>query len=164
MKIYLLIILLLVCPVFGFGQRTGTSPPQTVTVYEDNLTLSKYPDKALVYIYSYKTTKTLGTVKKAIFMDGKELGNVRPTRFFGVLAAPGKHAFHFKNKKKNGVEMNFEAGKIYFLRGVWDAGVTVTISGLIKMEQENGIFDIKQMKSVDSDDIKDKSIVHIDLP
>ena len=72
---------------------------------------SKHEDKAIVYVYSLATTPTSGQVKKPVFLDDKELADIRPEHFFIVLVRPGRHAFHLRVKKFGGVEKDFVAGE-----------------------------------------------------
>jgi hypothetical protein len=116
-------------------------------------------EKARVYVYSYAAATTFGTVKKPVFLNGKEIADIRPERYFIVLLEPGRHAFHLKNKKLGGIEKEFESGKIYYLRVDWRSGAVVSPQGFVSVSDDNGAFDIKQLKPVDKKNIKDGSLV-----
>lgn len=142
MKFLLLASLLLIFPAFAFAQ-------------------SKTEGKAIVYVYSNKTTTTFGMVKKPVFMDDMELADVRPAHYFIVLVDPGKHSFHLKKKKFGGVEMDFEAGKTYYLRLEWRNHTMIGNFGIVA--PENAAFDLKQMKPVDQNNIKNTKLVVLTL-
>lgn len=115
--------------------------------------------KAIVYFYSLKTIKTLGQVKKPVFVDDAEIASIRPERFFIVLLEPGTHNFHLKDKKFGGIEMDFVAGEIYYIRMDWQADAKLKPSGISLIPKESGAFDIKQLKPVDAKNIKNKEFV-----
>ena len=110
--------------------------------------------KAIVYVYSYSTTTTLGQIRKPVFLDDKEIADIRPERYFIALIAPGKHSLHLKNKKFGGVEKEFEAGQTYYIRIDWrNNGMSVVPAGFVIVPADNGIFDLKQLKPVDKGNI-----------
>jgi hypothetical protein len=125
---------------------------------------TKTDGKAIVYFYSLATSTTLGQVRKPVFLDDKEIADVRPEHYFIVLLEPGKHNFRLKNKKFGGIEMEFEVGKTYYLKMGWESGYVLKPSGFFKVEPESGAFDIKQLKPVDDKNIKDKDIVFKEMP
>ena len=118
---------------------------------------------AHVYVYSYRHVKTLGRVAPTVFVDGKALAKLDGTRFFIVRLDPGIHAFHLKDKKRGGIEMDLRSGEVYYIRMDMREGATVGASGLVLMSRENGEFDLRQMKPVDEDDIKDRQRVTTSL-
>jgi hypothetical protein len=118
---------------------------------------------ATVYVYSYRHVKTLGRVAPTVFVDGKALAKLDGTRFFIVQLDPGSHAFHLKDKKRGGIEMDFRSGEVYYIRMDMREGATVGASGLVLMSRENGEFDLRQMKPVDEGDIKDRKRVTTSL-
>jgi hypothetical protein len=149
MRKFILIAGLLVSMAFAFialGQESQSS---------DKLESPKLKNKSLVYVYSYKHIKTLGRVAPPVYLDGKVLANLDGVRFFIVQLEPGNHTFHLKDKKRGGIEMEFKAGEIYYIRMDMREGTTVGPAGLAIMPRENGEFDIKQMKPIDEGDIKD---------
>lgn len=120
--------------------------------------------KAVVYIYSYSTTTTLGQIRKPVFLDGKEIADVRPEHYFIALIDPGKHTLHLKNKKFGGVEKEFAAGETYYVRIDWrNNGWAIVPAGFSFVTADNGIFDIKQLTPVDQKNIKNRDIVVLKL-
>lgn len=120
--------------------------------------------KAVVYFYSLSAITTLVQVKKPVFLDDKEIADIRPERYFIVLLEPGTHTFRMKKKKLGGVEMNFEAGKTYYIRVNWATGNIVRPVSLSRIETESGAYDIKQLEPVKAENIKEKSFVFTELP
>jgi hypothetical protein len=116
-------------------------------------------DKATVYVYSYRHVRTLGKVAPPVYVDGQVLAKLDGARYFVVKLEPGVHAFHLKDKKRGGVEMEFKAGETYYIRMEKREGATVGPSGLIIVPKENAEFDLKQMKPIGKGDIKDKARV-----
>lgn len=121
-------------------------------------------DRAIVYFYSYSTVTTLGQVRKPVYLDDDEICDIRPEHYFIAVIAPGKHAFHLKNKKFGGIEKEFAAGETYYLRMEWKAGGKLTPAGISLVAPDSGAFDIKQLRPVDKKNIKDESIVFLSLP
>ncbi|MGI8669206.1 MAG: DUF2846 domain-containing protein [Aridibacter sp.] len=121
-------------------------------------------EKATVYVYSLATHTTLGRIKPSVFVDTKEVAQIRPNRFFVLYLEPGNHEIHFKkSKKRGGIEMEFKAGETYYLRVNWKAEGTVRAEGFDIMKIESARYDLKQLKPIDDDNIKDKNRVSTKL-
>lgn len=118
--------------------------------------------KAIVYFYANRTHTTPGQVRKPVFMDGEEIADIRPAKYFIVLVEPGKHSFHMKKKSFGGVEMVFEAGKTYYIRLEWRQFAKIGTVGIAP--PENVAFDLKQLQPVDQKNIKNAKIVVLGLP
>jgi hypothetical protein len=138
----------LLCVTFqAFAQETEATKPK---------------DKAIVYIYSLATSSTLGRIKPSVFVDEKEIAQIRPNRFFIVYLESGSHQIHFKkSKKRGGIEMDFKAGETYYLRVSWKVEGTVRPQGFDVVQIDSARYDLKQLKPIDDDNIKDKSRVKI---
>lgn len=125
---------------------------------------SQTNEKATVYFYSLSAPSTLGSIKKSVFVDGKEVAKIRPEHYFIVQLLPGKYSFHLKNKKIGGIEKDFEAGKIYYIRISWENSGIVRPSGISSIPDESGAYDIKQLRPVDEKQIVDKQSAFRELP
>lgn len=134
-------------------------PEQPAFQSQDTIASQQPENKAAVYVYSYRHVKTLGRVAPSVYVDGKVLAKLDGTRFFIVRIEPGTHAFHLKDKKRGGIEIEFKAREVYYIRMDMREGTTVGAAGLVLMSRENGEFDIRQMKPIDKDDIKDRERV-----
>lgn len=130
-----------------------------LTISAFSQTEPKPEGKAIVYVYSLGTTTTVIQVRKPMFLDDKEIADIRPERYYIVLIEPGKHILRFKSRKQGGVEMNFEAGKTYYLRVNWESDLSIKPAGLNVIQPEAATYDISQIKPIDEKNIKDKSIV-----
>lgn len=144
------ILVFLLCGVFQtFAQETEAANSK---------------DKATVYIYSLATHSTLGRIKPSIFVDAKEIAQIRPNRYFVLYLEPGNHEIHFKkSKKRGGIEMDFKAGETYYLRVNWKAEGTVRAQGFDIVQIESARYDLKHLKPIDDDNIKDKTRVSTKL-
>lgn len=120
--------------------------------------------EATVYVYSYKHVRTLGKVAPPVYVDDTLLAKLDGARYFIVKLEPGTHAFHLKDKKRGGIEMEFKAGETYYIRMDKREGTTVGASGLVLVPKEQGAYDVKQMKPTDKGDIKDKARVSTEAP
>lgn len=129
---------------------------QTVTKPENE-------GKAIVYFYSLATIRTIGQVKKPVFLDDKEIAEIRPERYFIALLDPGKHSFRLKNKKFGGIEMDFEAGKTYYIRIGWTSDGILKPTGISLIPVESGAYDIKHLRPVDAKNIKNREIAFTEL-
>ncbi|HEX9960576.1 MAG TPA: DUF2846 domain-containing protein [Pyrinomonadaceae bacterium] len=127
-------------------------------------TRPKLSDKAIVYFYSLSAITTLVRVNKPVFLDDKEIADIRPEKYFIVLLEPGTHTFRMKKKKIGGIEMNFQAGQTYYIRVNWATGNIVRPVSLSRIETESGAYDIKQLQPVKPENITDKSRVFTELP
>jgi hypothetical protein len=75
--------------------------------------------KALVYIIRYKK----GIFDKLkIICDGKYLGATKARTFLYTIVDPGHHVFHIEKYSVAEVEIDVEAGKLYFIELVWPYG------------------------------------------
>ena len=125
---------------------------------------AKTEEKVTVYIYSLATQSTLGRIKPSVFVDSEEIAQIRPNRFFVIHLEPGNHEIHFKkSKKRGGIEMEFRAGNTYYLRVNWKAEGTVRAEGFDIVQLDSARYDLKQLKPIDDDNIKDKSRVSTKL-
>lgn len=123
------------------------------------------PDgKATVYVYTYKHIKTLTRVDPPVYLNGKVIAKLDGARYFIAKLSPGVHTFHLKDKKRGGIEMDFKADETYYLRMVKSEGTIVHAAGLVLVPKENANFDLKQMRPINLNDIKDRSIVITEYP
>ncbi|MBA3769936.1 MAG: hypothetical protein H0X08_05485 [Blastocatellia bacterium] len=68
-------------------------------------------DPAVVYVYSL-TVPSFRARKPMVFLDGKEMAEIRPEHYFIALLDPGKHSIHFKKHLNAGaLKWNFKLVK-----------------------------------------------------
>jgi hypothetical protein len=119
------------------------------------------PGTATVYIYKTWHAATLWRAAFAVYLDDKMIVRLDRGIYCVVHVTPGTHQLRTKDKKSGGLEINFEAGKIYYVRMQTDTGAQVTHPRLSIPSPEESNFDLKQMQPVASGDIKDKNVVSI---
>lgn len=119
------------------------------------------PQTATVYIYKTWHVNTLWRAAFAVYIDEKMSARLDRGIFLEARLPAGKHSFHSKDKKSGGVELNLEAGKVYYLRLQTDSGTQVTHARINIPSKEESDYDIKQMKPIEKKDIKDPSTVFI---
>ena len=111
---------------------------------------------ATVYVYSLAARKTRGRITPSVYVDGVESAEIRPNHYFVARLEPGTRVIHFKKtKKRGGVELNLEAGKTYYLRVNWKSGGSLRPEGFDVVQVETARYDLKQVKPIDADNIKD---------
>ena len=116
-------------------------------------------NKVTVYVYKTPHQRTLGRVAPPVYCDEQLLAKLDGGRYFIVKLDPGTHSFRSKNKKDGGVELELKLGQEYFLRMETRTGVQVNAPRISVVPHEEGRYDVKQMKYVNEDDIKDRSKV-----
>jgi hypothetical protein len=116
-------------------------------------------NKVTVYVYKTPHQRTLGRVAPPVYCDEQLLAKLDGGRYFIVKLDPGTHSFRSKNKKDGGVELELKLGQEYFLRMETRTGVQVNAPRISVVPNEEGRYDVKQMKYVNDDDIKDRSKV-----
>ncbi len=116
-------------------------------------------DKATVYIYKGWHVATLWRAAFSVFCNDKEIARLDRGIYLVAKLSPGKYEFHTKNKKAGGVTLDVKAGSVYYLRMDTESGTQVTNARLSIVPAEQAEYDLKQMKPIDDNDIKDRSIV-----
>lgn len=115
--------------------------------------------KVTVHVYKTPHQRTLGRVAPPVYCDEQLLAKLDGGRYFIVKLDPGTHSFRSKNKKDGGVEIELKPGQEYFLRMETRSGVQVNAPRISVVPNEEGRYDVKQMKYVNDGDIKDRSKV-----
>ncbi len=72
------------------------------------------PDKAL--IYALRPTSVGAAIKSFFLCDDEVLGINRGNSYFFAYVEPGKHVFWSKSENVDAVELDVEAGKIYYIQ------------------------------------------------
>lgn len=138
-------LLSMVMMTTAFNQSFGTQTSEQTT-----------ENKVTVYVYKTQHQRTLGRVAPRVYCDEQLLAKLDGGRYFIVKLEPGTHSFRSKNKKDGGVEIELKLGKDYFLRMETRSGVQVNAPRISVVPNEEGRYDVKQMKYVNDDDIKDR--------
>lgn len=129
---------------------------------------SKADEAAVVYVYATKQVRSiLGSGPTAsILLDDKLIAKLGSKRYFVIRLPPGHHTFSGSTKGKGGVDINFEAGKTYYLKTGWeyDTRIGPASSGIVPSPPESALFDLKQCKPIETRDIRDPRVKADPLP
>ena len=112
---------------------------------------------ATVYFYRYK--QYVGAaLSPSVYCDEGELARMENGRFFVAKFAPGKHAFR-SNDKQSGIEADLKAGQEYYIRVELVTGAWKGHGRLVLTQPEQGSYEIKKLKPLDADKVKDNEHV-----
>jgi hypothetical protein len=70
-------------------------------------------DKAVIYFY--RDEQSDGTLPLVLSVDGKVVGEARPTKFLFYEVAPGHHTLVSSGAASDSIELDTEPGKTYFV-------------------------------------------------
>lgn len=113
----------------------------------------------MVTVYIFRKKDRFGYANEpSVFCDGVELARMDNGRYFMLKLAPGKHIIHMTDKKK-GYEINMAGGQTYYFRigievGIWKGNGKILLESI-----EIGAEEIKKIKPIGADKIKDKTMV-----
>ena len=133
------------------AQQSDSSVPQG-----DNAA-KKDDSQVTVYIYRYK--QFVGSaLSPSVFCDDTELARMENGRFFAAKLSSGKHTFH-SNDKQAGIDVDLKGGQAYYIRVEIAAGMMKGHGRLTLVAPEQGSYEIKKLKPLDTDKIKDNQHV-----
>ena len=116
-------------------------------------------DKPIIYFY--RTKQYAGSaLEPSVYCDDKELARMDNGRYFGVALVPGKHTCRMGDKQ-TGFELDMKAGEEYYARITLEAGFWKGHGRLTLMQKEQGAFEVKKVKLLGADKVKDRSLVTI---
>jgi len=138
---------------FARGQQ-----PQATTAPQDNVAKPQINDSpAAVHIYRYK--QFVGSaLSPSVFCDENELARMENGRFFVAKLSSGKHTFR-SNDKQAGIEVELKSGQDYYIRVEIATGMMKGHGRLVLVAPEQGAYEIKKLKPLDKDKIKDSEHV-----
>lgn len=112
-------------------------------------------------IYFYRTKQYAGSaLEPSVYCDDKELARMDNGRYFGVTLEPGKHTCRMGDKQ-TGFEIDMKAGEEYYAKVTLEAGFWKGHGRLSLLQKEQGAFEIKKVKLLGADKVKDRSLVTI---
>ena len=114
---------------------------------------------ATVYIYQGWHSWTLWKKTFPVLVDEKEIAKLDRRIYLVAKLPPGKHRFQTKNRRAGSVELEVEAGKVYYLRMEAERSAIRPHPRLSATGKEQAEADLRQMKPISFQDIKDHSIV-----
>ncbi|HWG59657.1 MAG TPA: DUF2846 domain-containing protein [Candidatus Acidoferrales bacterium] len=116
---------------------------------------------ATVYVYRYK--QFVGkALSPSVYCDDSELARMENGRFFVVTLPPGNHVFR-SNDKQAGVAVDLKAGEKYYVRVEIATGFMKGHGRVLSVPPDQGSYEIKKLKPLDSDKVKDTQHVTLAL-
>ncbi|MFL6229626.1 MAG: DUF2846 domain-containing protein [Pyrinomonadaceae bacterium] len=116
-------------------------------------------DKGTIYFYRIKQFAG-AALEPSVFCDDKELARMDNGRYFGVVLEPGKHTCRMGDKQ-TGFEVDVKAGLEYYAKVTLDTGFWKGHGRLTLLQPEQGAFEIKKVKLLGADKVKDRTLVSI---
>lgn len=134
------------------AQQPGSGAPQP-----ENAASKKGDSQVTVYIYRYK--QFVGSaLSPSVYCDDTELARMENGRFFTAKLSSGKHTFH-SNDKQAGMDVDLKSGQDYYIRVEIAAGMMKGHGRMTLVAPEQGSYEIKKLKPLDADKIKDSEHV-----
>jgi hypothetical protein len=115
--------------------------------------------KAMIYFYRIKQFAGSG-LEPSVYCDDKELARMDNGRYFGAALEPGKHTFRMGDKQ-TGFEIGMRSGEEYYGKVTLDTGFWKGHGRLTLMQKEQGAFELKKVKPLGPDKVKDRLLVTI---
>lgn len=164
----LLIVVTLTCAMLNFAQTQTQTTQQPTTAQDTSGTSTAtkaneqlVADNSKATIYFYRIKQFAGSsLEPTIYCDDKELARMDNGRFFGVKIDPGKHTFRMGDKQ-TGFEIDMKAGEEYYAKVTIEAGFWKGHGRLSLLQKEQGAYEMKKLKPLGVDKIKDRSLVAI---
>ena len=129
----------------------------TLVAVKPEIPIAASTEKVTVYIYRPKKIVG-GALEPSVFCDGIDLARMDNGRYFMLKLDPGKHIVHMTDDKK-GYELNMAAGHTYYFRVGVEAGMWKGIGKILLEDEAKGVEEVKKLKPLGADKIKDKTIV-----
>ena len=118
-------------------------------------------DSQMATVYFYRIKQFAGSgLEPSVYCDDKELARMDNGRYFGVTLAPGKHTCRMGDKQ-TGFEIDMKAGEEYYGKVSLEAGFWKGHGRLTFVQKEQGAFEMKKVKLLGADKVKDRSLVTI---
>jgi Protein of unknown function (DUF2846) len=128
-------------------------PEAAAIQIEKTSAVQNQDSQVTVYVYRYK--QFVGSaLSPSVFCDENELARMDNGKFFVAKLAPGKHVFR-SNDKQAGIEADLKAGQDYYIRVELATGFMKGHGRLVLVAPEQGTYEIKSLKPLGGDRIKD---------
>jgi len=137
-----------------------------VTLVADNLpaptdstTAAESAAARSVTVFIYRPEKFMGYQKEpSVFCDGVKLVRMDNGRYFVLQLTPGKHIVHLTDKKK-GYSIDMGAGQTFYFRVGIESTLWADRGKLTLEDADKALPEIKKLKFIGKEDIKDRSMV-----
>jgi hypothetical protein len=136
-------------PVASPTASPATETPATTAVVSDA--------KPKIYFYRIKQF-TGSALEPTVYCDEKELARMDNGRYFVVTLEPGKHTCRMGDKQ-TGFEVDMKPGEEYYAKISIEMGVFKGRGRLTLLAKEQGAFELKKVKPLGADKVKDKTLV-----
>ncbi len=128
-------------------------PEATAPQVEKTSAVQDNEPQATVYIYRYK--QFVGSaLSPSVYCDENELARMDNGKFFVAKLAPGKHVFR-SNDKQAGIDTDLKPGQDYYIRVELATGFMKGHGRLVSVAPEQGSYEIKNLKALGADKVKD---------
>ena len=119
------------------------------------------PDSQKATLFFYRIKQFAGSaLEPSIYCDDKELARMDNGRYFGVSLEPGKHTCRMGDKQ-TGFEVDMKPGEEYYAKVTIDTGFWKGHGRLTLLQKEQGAFELKKVKLLGADKVKDRSLATI---
>lgn len=117
--------------------------------------------KAVVFVY--RPGKFTGrALEPSVFCDKVEVARMDNGRYFVLLLEPGEHRIHMTEDYKR-VDLKLGAGEVAFVRFRLDMNNVMKARGSVYLaDEEDALKDLKKMKPLGADKIKNTTLVVAD--
>lgn len=146
------------------AQDTTEPAPATPTAQSNAVTESQTTEQAVVEpgkatVFIYRPKKLVGSaLEPSVFCDGIELGRMDNGRFIVLKLAPGKHKLHMTDKT-NGFNIEVKANEEVFARFKLVTGMWKGMGSIYLSNDEDALKELKKLKPLGADKIKDQTLV-----
>lgn len=143
------------------AQPQTTQTPQTTQPAQPDTTAAPAAGKAVVIVY--RPGKFAGrALEPSVFCDKVEVARMDNGRYFVLLLEPGEHRIHMTEDYKR-VDLKLGAGEVAFVRFRLDTNNMMKARGSVFLaDEEDAHKDLKKMKPLGADKIKDATLVLAD--
>lgn len=141
------------CATMLLGLASAQQQTQQAAATADATTAQTTDPQATVFVYRYK--QFVGSaLSPSVYCDETELARIENGRFFVVKLPAGKHVFR-SNDKQAGIDVDLKPGEKYYIRVELATGFMKGHGRLTSVAPEQGSYEIKNLKPLDNDKVKD---------
>jgi Protein of unknown function (DUF2846) len=132
---------------FAHAQQPQAAPA------ESNPPSQSTESQATIHVYRYKQFQG-SALSPSVYCDETELARMDNGRFFVAKLSPGKHTFR-SNDKQAGIDVDLKGGQDYYIRVELATGFMKGHGRLVSVAPEQGSYEIKKLKPLGADKVKD---------
>lgn len=134
----------------GLAQQAASQPGPSV---------SDTSAQSTVYVYRYKQFAG-SALSPSVYCDENELARMDNGKYFEVTLSPGQHVFR-SNDKQAGINVDLKPGEKYYVRLEIATGLMKGHGRLVSVAADQGSYEIKKLKPLDSGKVKDTQHVSV---